>query len=110
VRPRPWLIAVPVLTAVLTAAVVMLPMSYSVVDLLAPGVALAGLVTLIVAPRQPAALVAAALWCLFVLPLRFAALDGPVKIAELVALVVIAGAAAVVARRDQGWARADASA
>ncbi len=117
VRPRAWVIAVPVLTAGLTAAAVIVPHEVTVIDLVAVGVVLAGVGVLIAAGRRPAVAAAVALGCLVAVPLRLTFLHGVAAITELVALLLAGAAAAVVAgwgvrglERVQGLDSADASA
>jgi hypothetical protein len=115
VRGRPWLIAVPVLTAALVAVVLVTPPAdISLVAITTVGVVMAGLGTLLTAGRLPAATAAAGLGCLVVLPLRLTDLNGATAIAQLAALVLVGGAAALMTRNGvgalddvvQGWAEA----
>jgi hypothetical protein len=117
VRPRAWVIAVPVLTAGLTAAVALAPRQISVIDLVAGGIVLAGGGVLIATRGRPAVAVAVALGCLLALPLRLTHPYGVAATVELAALLLTGSAAATVAghgrrmgARAQGWDSADASA
>jgi hypothetical protein len=114
VRVWPWVLAVPVLTAVLTTVVAIVPPAHvSVVDLVTVGIA----GTALFAVRQPAGAAAAALGCLVVLPLRLTDVAGNAAIVQLVVLLLAGTGAAVRARHGvrrlaqvQGLESADASA